>query len=147
MGNNVDAKAKAVAYKLRKIRELMNLTREEFCEPLKENVEYWGMIERGEQQISLLKLLQVCEVYQIPIEKVVQFDFQKQDTADLIKKINSKSFKNLLLRLLRLCEISRPFCTGGQQGISHVRRSVSIDMIPPSDPAAFCTIAQVLLPD
>lgn len=90
MGNNVDAKAKAVAYKLRKIRELMNLTREEFCEPLKENVEYWGMIERGEQQISLLKLLQVCEVYQIPIEKVVQFDFQKQDTADLIKKINSE---------------------------------------------------------
>ena len=90
MSNNVEIKAKEVAYKLRKIRELMDLTREEFCNPLGENVEYWGMIERGEQQISLSKLLMVCEVYQIPIERVVQFDFQKQDTTDLIEKINSE---------------------------------------------------------
>ena len=42
------------------VRELKGLTREKFCESLVENSEYWGLIERGEQAISLVKLLQVC---------------------------------------------------------------------------------------
>ena len=46
------------------VRELKGLTREKFCESLVENSEYWGLIERGEQAISLVKLLQVCETYE-----------------------------------------------------------------------------------
>ena len=60
--NKVDDKLKRIAFKLRKIRELKGLTREKFCEPLGENSDYWGLIERGEQPISLTKLLQVCEM-------------------------------------------------------------------------------------
>lgn len=71
---NVDDKIKDIAFKLRKIRELKGLTREKFCESLDENSEYWGLIERGEQSISLSKLLQVCEVYHIPIEEVVSLE-------------------------------------------------------------------------
>lgn len=46
------------------------LTREEFCEPSKQNVEYWGRIERGEQPISFGELLQVCEAYSSPSWKL-----------------------------------------------------------------------------
>lgn len=53
MEYRVDERAKRIARKLRKIRELKGLTREKFCEPLGENSDYWGLIERGEQPISL----------------------------------------------------------------------------------------------
>lgn len=82
MEYRVDERAKRIARKLRKIRELKGLTREKFCEPLGENSDYWGLIERGEQPISLPKLLQVCEVYQIPIESVVVLDYQIQDNGE-----------------------------------------------------------------
>lgn len=78
-----DDKVKKIAVKLRKIRELKGLTRDKFCETLNENSEYWGCIERGEQSISLPKLLQVCETYGIPIENVVELDYE---TADDCKK-------------------------------------------------------------
>ena len=38
----MDERAKRIARKLRKIRELKGLTREKFCEPLGENSDYWG---------------------------------------------------------------------------------------------------------
>lgn len=72
---NINGKIKDIAVKLRRIRELKGLTRKKFCEPLGENSEYWGLIERGEQPISLVKLLQVCEVYGIPLESVVTLDY------------------------------------------------------------------------
>lgn len=53
---------------------MKGLTRESFCEVLDENNAYWGLVERGEQAISLAKLLQVCETYGIPIEDVVALD-------------------------------------------------------------------------
>ena len=88
MEYRAEESAKWIARTLRKIRELKGLTREKFCEPLGENSDYWGLIERGEQQISLSKLLQVCEVYHIPIESVVELDYQKQDDSLLREEIS-----------------------------------------------------------
>ena len=85
-----DEQTKRIARKLRKIRELKGLTREKFCEALGENIDYWGLIERGEQPISLAKLIQVCEVYQIPIESMVELDYQAQDSALIRKDIDEQ---------------------------------------------------------
>lgn len=87
MSNISDERVARIARKLRKIRELKGLTREKFCEPLGENSEYWGMIESGEQAISLGKLLQVCEVYDIPIEDVVSLRYQEGNTGELRSSI------------------------------------------------------------
>ena len=69
--------------------ELKGLTREAFCAPLYENSEYWGMIERGEQSISLVKLLQVCEVYHIPIEDLIDLNYSPQRDAEVKADIAS----------------------------------------------------------
>lgn len=97
---NIDEQIKNIAVKLRKIRELKGLTREQFCEPLEENVEYWGMIERGEQPISLVKLLQVCETYSIPLESVVDSEYQnaddtliKEDILELLEQCKGKQLE------------------------------------------------------
>lgn len=83
----IEDKIKDTAVRLRKIRELKGLTREKFCEPLGENSDYWGLIERGEQTISLVKLLQVCEMYNIPLEEAIQLDYEAQDTTQLKAEI------------------------------------------------------------
>lgn len=83
-----DEQTKKIARKLRKIRELKGLTREKFCEALGENVDYWGLIERGEQPISLSKLVQVCEVYQIPIESLIELNYQAQYDTSIRKDID-----------------------------------------------------------
>jgi len=87
--NRTDETVRQIALRLRRIRELKGLTREKFCEPLGENCEYWGLIERGEQPISLPKLLQVCQVYHIPIETLVEPDAEPQDTAPLRQDISA----------------------------------------------------------
>lgn len=92
---NIDEQIKNIAVKLRKIRELKSLTREQFCEPLGENVEYWGLIERGEQPISLVKLMQVCETYNIPIDSLIDLDYQNVDETLLKEDIHE---------LLELCK-------------------------------------------
>ena len=51
--------------------------------------EYWGMIERGEQSISLVKLLQVCEVYHIPIEDLIDLNYSPQRDAEVKADIAS----------------------------------------------------------
>lgn len=89
MENRVDDKLKQIAFKLRKIREVKGLTRDKFCEQLGENSDYWGLIERGEQPISLAKLLQVCEVYDIPIESIVDLKYISQDDELLRKDITA----------------------------------------------------------
>ena len=99
VSNRVDDKIAKAAAKLRKIRELRGLTREKFCEPLNENSEYWGLIERGEQALSLGKLIQVCEVYHIPIESVIQLDYQEQDDkalrAEVVALLDDCDFNQL----------------------------------------------------
>ena len=87
LGNITDDKIRQIAFRLRKIRELKGMTREAFCEPLYENSEYWGMIERGEQSISLAKLLQVCEVYHIPIEDLVDLNYSPQEDSNIRSEI------------------------------------------------------------
>lgn len=87
--DNIDDRVKSIAFKLRKIRELKGLKREKFCESLVENSEYWGLIERGEQAISLVKLLQVCETYDIPIETVVELDYQTMDDKALRDEVSA----------------------------------------------------------
>ena len=84
-----DDRIREIAFRLRKIRELKGLTREAFCTPLYENSEYWGMIERGEQSISLVKLLQVCEVYHIPIEDLIDLNYSPQRDAEVKADIAS----------------------------------------------------------
>lgn len=100
MNNKVDNKLKQIACKLRKIRELKGLTRDKFCEQLGENSDYWGLIERGEQPISLVKLLQVCEVYDIPIESIVDLkhigqddELLREDIASLVEQCKGRQLE------------------------------------------------------
>lgn len=95
-----DESVKQIAIKLRKYRELKGLTRENFYEPLGENSDYWGLIERGEQSISLPKLLLICEAYNIPIDTIINLNYKSLENTKtmeeiqlLLEKCNSKQLE------------------------------------------------------
>lgn len=85
---NYDERAKGIAKRLRNVRELKKMTRSDFYEPLGESAEYWGRIERGEQLISLQKVLLVCDTYNIPFESLVDSDYHPLDTSESVKEIH-----------------------------------------------------------
>lgn len=87
----MDDTIRNIAFKLRKYREAKGLSREAFCAGLELNPEYWGAVERGQQAISLPKLLQVCEYYKIPIESLIEINTPITETQKefLRKEINS----------------------------------------------------------
>lgn len=89
----MDATIRNIAFKLRRYREMKGLSREAFCAGLGLNPAYWGAVERGQQAISLPKLLQVCEYYKIPIESLIEID----SPADEIQKESLRKEINSLL--------------------------------------------------
>ncbi len=87
---NTDAEIKEIAYKLRRYRELHNITREEFCEKTNQNVEYWGTIERGERNISLNKLIEVCRAYNIDAAELIDGLSTDEDNTCEIRTITDR---------------------------------------------------------
>ncbi len=86
----VDALMKQIAVKIRKIRELRHMTRDQFCGELGDNwnTEYWGTVERGERNISLQKLLEICLTYNIPIESLAEFSVDKAYNAQVKNEVH-----------------------------------------------------------
>lgn len=106
---NTDAKIKAIAAKLRHYRELNNITREQFCEKTDQNVEYWGTIERGERNISLGKLLDVCAAYDIDPATLLPAAQEQEDSAaeraEIERRLPQCSKKQLSILLKFMDEI------------------------------------------
>ena len=87
---DVNEMIREIAYRIRKYRELHHITREEFCEKTGQNVEYWGTIERGERNISLNKLIEVCITYDIDISEFVRITPVEEDNSREIRAITEK---------------------------------------------------------
>lgn len=95
---DIDTTMKEIALRLRKTRELKGLTRDQFyASELGENPEYWGLIERGEQNLSLPKLILICDYYHIPINDLVDLS----DT-DLV---NSSKLQSEISDLMKNCDV------------------------------------------
>ncbi len=79
---------KKIAYNIRKFRETHNLTREEFCEKLDMDAAYWGTIERGERNINIQKIIEVCKTYNIDTGSIIEIEPKLEITDENIRKIN-----------------------------------------------------------
>ncbi len=106
---NMDEEIKEIACKLRQYRELHNITREQFCEKANQNVEYWGTIERGERNISLGKLLEVCRAFRLDPSEVLPKREDGEDTSAELRiveeRIRGYSKKQLTVLLKFMEEI------------------------------------------
>jgi len=79
---------KKIAYNIRRFRETKKMTREEFCEKLNLDAAYWGTIERGERNINIQKVIEVCKTYNIDTGSIIELETSKEDNSENIKKVN-----------------------------------------------------------
>jgi transcriptional regulator with XRE-family HTH domain len=63
--------------KIRQIREIKSLTRDEIAEELGISVSGYGKIERGEVELSLTKLLKISNIFEMSIDDIINFNSNK----------------------------------------------------------------------
>lgn len=59
---------------IRKIRELMGLTREHVASELKMSPSGYGKIERGEVDLTISRLFHIAEVFNVPPSSILFLD-------------------------------------------------------------------------
>ena len=60
--------------KIRRLRELQNLTQDYVAQKLEMSTTGYGKIERGESDLSLYKMGKIAEIIGFTIEEIIQFD-------------------------------------------------------------------------
>lgn len=73
--------------RIRKAREEMNLTREQFAEKLDVSVSYLAELERGRTGISVKMLIKVCHVLGLSADYIL-FGEERSRDKELLDKIN-----------------------------------------------------------
>jgi len=63
-----------IGFKIKKIRELKNLTQEYLASQLNMSVQGYGKIERDEVDVPFSRLEQIADVFGLKVEDVVSFD-------------------------------------------------------------------------
>ncbi len=59
---------------IKKFRELKNITREQIADELELSASGYSKIERGEIELSVTRLLQIANVLEIDVAKIMNFD-------------------------------------------------------------------------
>lgn len=78
---------KQVGANVRKYRELKGMTREQFCEVLGYDVNYWGCIERGERPINLQKLLEVSVYFGVSLDTLVSVSKPAPEDSPMLSSV------------------------------------------------------------
>ena len=60
--------------KIRQIREVKNITRDEIAEELGISISGYGKIERGEVELNLTKLLKISNIFEMSVDEIINFN-------------------------------------------------------------------------
>ena len=97
-----------IGRKLRKIRELKNFTQKHIAQQLNISSVAYGKIERGETDISLSRLQQIADIFELTMPQLLSFDenhlFFPNDNTQQAQYGNSKEVANLLSRVAHLLD-------------------------------------------
>ncbi len=69
-----EANAIRFGKKIRKLRELKNMTQEYVAKRIEMSISGYGKIERGESNLSLYKMEKIAKIIGFDIDEIVQFD-------------------------------------------------------------------------
>ncbi len=68
------SRIKLLGENIKRYRELKGLTQAELAEKLDFSYEYVCRVERGQKYISLRKLFQIADIFEIGINKLIDFE-------------------------------------------------------------------------
>ena len=79
-----------IAKNIRQLRELKGLTREQFCNELHYDTNYWGSIERGERAINLQKIVEVSNYFGVSIDELVGVENSDKASKEQLSKLTQQ---------------------------------------------------------
>ncbi len=90
-----------ISSNVKKYRTMNNLTQSKLAELLFLDVQYYSQLERGERNFTIEKLVMLCDIFHVGIEKLITVDNEKPtDNSELISSI-TKQIKKLNLSQLK----------------------------------------------
>ena len=82
---------KEISSNVKKYRLINNLTQAQLAEMLYIDTQYYAQLERGERSFTIEKLIMICDIFQIGIEKIITTNkIDETDNSKLIKSINNQ---------------------------------------------------------
>lgn len=100
----------SIAQNIKKYRLLNNMTQEELAKQLYLDTQYYAQLERGERNFTIEKIINVCSLFHIGVEDIIELPSSKKtDTTnlqkDIIAQLNELSYPQLLLLQKFMSEI------------------------------------------
>lgn len=93
---------KTISQNIRKYRLLNNMTQEQLAEQLSLDTQYYSQLERCERNFTIEKIVAVCSIFHIGIEKIIDIGQDNSVNPDeILSKIHLKlkplNYKQLVL--------------------------------------------------
>jgi transcriptional regulator with XRE-family HTH domain len=80
-----------ISQNIKKYRLLNNMTQEELAERLSLDTQYYAQLERGERNFTIEKIIQICTIFHIGIENIIEIEKDNtQDTTQIINQLLPK---------------------------------------------------------
>ena len=64
------------------------MTQEQLAELLDLDTQYYAQLERGERKFTIEKIIRLCNIFHVGIEKIIEIDVKKKpDTQELLNRV------------------------------------------------------------
>ncbi len=83
---------KNISSNVKKYRQMNGLTQAQMAEMLYLDTQYYSQLERGERSFTIEKLVMICDIFQIGIEKLITIDNtdKQENDSELILSIENQ---------------------------------------------------------
>lgn len=97
---------KRIISNIKKLRELIGITREQIADELELSASGYSKLERGEIELSVIRLLQISKILNVQFEDLInleigpEFQYQTIEKTEQIKNSNSNIYLEKYVKLL-----------------------------------------------
>jgi len=85
-----DSDREMIVNNIKKFRLIRNLTQQRLSEMVNMDTQYYAQIERGERNLTLDKLIDICRALNVHIEQVIEIDVaENEQSQEIIDRIHS----------------------------------------------------------
>ena len=83
-----DTALNSISQNIKQYRLLNKKTQEQLAELLDLDTQYYAQLERGERNFTIEKIIRLCNIFHVGIEKIIEIDVKKKpDTQELLNRI------------------------------------------------------------
>lgn len=94
----------SISQNIKKYRLINNMTQEELAGKLNLDTQYYAQLERGERNFTIEKIIQLCSIFHIGIDEIIEIETTESENTDILMKRLTSELKNLSYTQLAIIE-------------------------------------------